>query len=136
MVSMFYKGRPPPLLWVTRKGKKGHFPQEMHIERIKSVQAIIPEGTAAICLGDGKFDGADWLGVCLPNGNNAILYENGDEFTFTDISPEQEGMTEISAAEFTQSTQGLACLMANLPRLSSKVSVILNSTSIAKSSSP
>ncbi len=98
------KGRSLPLLWVTRKGKKGHFPQEMHIELIKSVQAIIPEGTAVICLGDGEFDGADWLKTLSGYGweyacrtaNNAILYENGEEFTFKDICPEPGGMTEIS----------------------------------------
>ncbi|CAC9513783.1 hypothetical protein [uncultured Gammaproteobacteria bacterium] len=110
MVSMIYKGRSLPLLWVTRQGKKGHFPQDMHIELIKSVQAIIPEGTAVICLGDGEFDGADWLKTLSDYGweyacrtaNNAVLYENGEEFTFKDICPEQGGMTEIPAVEFTR----------------------------------
>ena len=110
MVSMIYKGRSLPLLWVTRKGKKGHFPQDMHIELIKSVQAIIPEGTNVICLGDGEFDGADWLSTIEGFGweyacrtaNNAILYEEGEEFTFKDICPEQGSMTEISAVEFTR----------------------------------
>jgi len=83
------------LLWVTRKVKKGHFPQEMHIELIKSVQAIIPEGTAVICLGDGEFDGADWLktlsgygwGYACRTKNNAILYENGEELTLKVFAP-------------------------------------------------
>jgi hypothetical protein len=35
-------------------------------------------------------------------GANAILYENGEEFTFKDICPEQGSMTEISAVEFTR----------------------------------
>jgi hypothetical protein len=110
MVSMIYKGRSLPLLWVTRKGKKGHFPQNMHIELIKSVRAIIPEGTAVICLGDGEFDGTDWLKTINGYGweyacrtaNNAVLYENGEKFTFKDICPEQGGMTEISGVEFTR----------------------------------
>jgi hypothetical protein len=110
MVSMIYKGRSLPLLWVTRKGKKGHFPQDMHVELIKSVHAIIPEGTAVICLGDGEFDGTDWLKTISDFGweyscrtaNNAVLYENGEKFIFKDICPEQGGMTEISDVEFTQ----------------------------------
>lgn len=110
MVSMIYKGRSLPLLWVTRKGKKGHFPQEMHVELIKSVHAIIPEGTAVICLGDGEFDGTDWLKTICDFGweyscrtaNNAVLYENGEEFTFKDICPEQGSMTEIAEVEFTR----------------------------------
>jgi hypothetical protein len=44
MVSVAYKGRALPLMWVTREGKKGHFPQQMHIELIRAVQKIIPNG--------------------------------------------------------------------------------------------
>lgn len=110
MVSMNYKGRALPLMWVTRKGKKGHFPEAIHIELIKAVKAIIPEGREVICLGDGEFDGSDWLAtlqsydwkyVCR-TANNAILYEDGEEFSFRDICPEQGQITEIENVEFTQ----------------------------------
>jgi len=57
MVSVLYKGRAIPVLWVTRKGKKGHFPEAMHIELIRAVQALIPIGADVVCLGDGEFDG-------------------------------------------------------------------------------
>jgi hypothetical protein len=43
MVSVIYKGRALPLLWITRKGKKGHFPENMHIDLIQAVQEIIPK---------------------------------------------------------------------------------------------
>lgn len=109
MVSMIYKGRALPLLWVTRKGKKGHFPQNMHIELIKAVKNIIPKGTEVICLGDGEFDGTEWLNTIQSYGwkyacrtaNTAVLYEEGDKFTFHDICPEQGNTTEIADVEFT-----------------------------------
>ncbi len=46
-----------PLLWVTRKRKKGHFPEQMHIELMEAVQAIIPKSTKVVVLDDGEFDG-------------------------------------------------------------------------------
>lgn len=39
MVSVVYQKRSLPLLWVTRKGKKGHFPEALHIELITAVKA-------------------------------------------------------------------------------------------------
>lgn len=109
MVSIVYKGRALPLLWVTRKGKKGHFPQDMHVELIKAVKNIIPETARVICLGDGEFDGTDWLETIQGYGwhyacrtaNTSVLYEEGESFAFKDICPEQGGITEIADVEFT-----------------------------------
>jgi hypothetical protein len=58
VVSIAYKGRALPLLWVTRKGKKGYFPEQMQSDPIKAVQEIIPKKTKVVILGDGEFDGA------------------------------------------------------------------------------
>ena len=61
MISVYYKGQAIPVLWVTRKAKKGHFPETMHIELIRLLKALIPKGADVVCLGDGEFDGAEWL---------------------------------------------------------------------------
>ncbi len=42
-----------------------------------------------------------WEYACR-TANNAVLSENGDEFTFKDICPEHGGMTEIPELEFTR----------------------------------
>ena len=68
MVSLVYQQRALPLLWVTRKGKKGHFPETLHVELIKAVQDILPPGREVIVLGDGEFDGTDWLEVLDDKG--------------------------------------------------------------------
>jgi hypothetical protein len=31
-----YKGRALPLTWQVRKGKKGHFPEDMHMALVKA----------------------------------------------------------------------------------------------------
>ena len=61
MVSVVYQNRTLPLIWITRKGRKGHFPENIHVELIKAVHAIVPNGHEVICLGDGEFDGTRWL---------------------------------------------------------------------------
>lgn len=90
MVSVVYKGRALPLLWVTRTGKKGHFPESLHIELIKAVHERIPADADVVCLGDGEFDGAQWLNtlegfgwnyVCRTR-KNAALYKEGERFQF------------------------------------------------------
>lgn len=111
MVSMVYQGRALPLLWVTRKGKKGHFPETMHVELIQAVKAMVPELAEVVCLGDGEFDGTEWLQtiegfgwkyVCR-TAKTSVFYEDGERFSFQDICPERGDYTEIAGLEFTDS---------------------------------
>jgi len=109
VVSIIYKGRALPLLWVTRKGKKGHFPQQMHIDLISAVRELIPEKTDVIVLGDGEFDGAKWLAELETYGwkyscrtaKNSKFYEEGEAFHIQDICPDKGEMTEVGDVEFT-----------------------------------
>jgi hypothetical protein len=55
VVSIIYKGCALRLLWATKKGKKGHFPEQMHRDLIKAVQELIPKKARVIVLGDGEF---------------------------------------------------------------------------------
>ena len=60
MIHVVYKGRAlPPLAWVVRRGKKGHFPEDLHIALITQVQELIPPGAPVVVLGDGECDGTD-----------------------------------------------------------------------------
>jgi hypothetical protein len=60
MFHVLYKGRALPLAWVVRRGKKGHFPQELHLALLKEVKQLIPIGVQVVVLGDGEFDGTGW----------------------------------------------------------------------------
>jgi hypothetical protein len=57
MMHVVYKGRALPLVWQVRKGKKGHFPEDMHIALVEQLYDLIPTGARVVLLGDGEFDG-------------------------------------------------------------------------------
>lgn len=64
MLSVLYGGFAIPVAWVVKKGEKGHFPEEMHIDLLKMVARICPTGCRIVLLGDGEFDGQglrQWL---------------------------------------------------------------------------
>ena len=88
MIHVVYKGRALPLAWVVRRGKKGHFPEDLHIALIAQVQALIPPGAQVVMLGDGEFDGTDlqhtlqeagWSYV-VRTGSNITVAWDGDTF--------------------------------------------------------
>ncbi len=73
MTHVIYKGRALPLAWRVRQRPKGHFPEDLHISLVALIEALIPEGTQVVFLGDGEFDGielqatvaeAGWSYVC------------------------------------------------------------------------
>ena len=95
MVSVIYKQRALPLMWVVHQGKKGHFEERLHIELIQTVHELIPSGSDVVCLGDGEFDGTQWLETLEQFGwhyacstaKTAKFYEAGEEFSIQDITP-------------------------------------------------
>ena len=120
MVSLVYKNRTLPLIWVTRKGKKGHFPENIHVELIEAVHDLIPEGTDVVVLGDGEFDGTNWLStiksfdwnyVCR-TAKDSVFYEEGEHFNIQDICPKRGGCTAISDLEFTKKRYSTATAIA------------------------
>ena len=64
MLSVVWRGYAVPLVWITRKGKKGHFKEETHMELLQVVQPILPAGCRCILLGDGEFDGGKLRLLC------------------------------------------------------------------------
>ena len=59
MIHVVYKGRALPVAWLVREGKKGHFPEALHIALVEQVQRLIPLGATVVFLGDGEFDGPE-----------------------------------------------------------------------------
>ena len=60
MLHVVYQGRALPVAWLVRRGKKGHFPEALHLTLLAQVQKRIPLGAPVVLLGDGEFDG-----ICL-----------------------------------------------------------------------
>jgi len=61
MVSAIYKKRALPIAWLVIKGKKGYFPEDIHIVLVKRVAKMIPKGAHVVSVGDGEFDGISLL---------------------------------------------------------------------------
>jgi hypothetical protein len=88
MSHVVYKGRALPLAWVVRHGKKGHFPEALHLALVEQGQELIPLGAKGVLLGDGECDGitlqqtlqeAGWSYVCRTGCNLTASYE-GETF--------------------------------------------------------
>jgi len=88
MLHVVYKGRALPLVWQVRKGKKGHFPEDLHIALVKQVHKLIPPGAQVVLLGDGEFDGTTlqqtvqeyrWSYV-VRTGSHITVAWDGDRF--------------------------------------------------------
>lgn len=92
MISLVFRKRALPIVWLVVEGRKGHLPETRHLELLEMLQMVLPEDYQAIFLGDGEFDGLEfqsalqslgWAYVCR-TAKNTLLYEDGD-FSFTDL---------------------------------------------------
>jgi len=94
MVSLIYRKRALPIAWLTVRGKKGHLAEAVHIKLLQQVQALFPQESHVVFLGDGEFDGihlqaaitaAGWEYVCR-TARNRIINDDGDQFALSDIA--------------------------------------------------
>jgi hypothetical protein len=49
------------LCWLVKKGCKGHMEEKLHIELWQQPLSIVPDDKTIIFLGDGEFDGSNFL---------------------------------------------------------------------------
>lgn len=64
MVSVLYKNFSIPVVWVVKKGEKGHFPELLHIQVLRLLIQCIPSNCRNVLLGDGEFDGEELRTFC------------------------------------------------------------------------
>lgn len=98
MVSVRWRDTSLPIIWLLRKGKKGHFPEEMHTELINGLLKIVPsdpDSCRCILLGDGEFDGEKLRDLCTKNDwefvlrtqKNRNIYFDGEVGKAKDLYP-------------------------------------------------
>jgi hypothetical protein len=116
MMHVVYKGRALPVAWLVRQGKKGHFPESLHIALIEQVQELIPEGVPVVLLGDGEFDGtnlqqtiaaAGWSYVCRTGMNMTATWQD-EPFRLDTIGTciKPGTLVELSEVLFTAEAYG------------------------------
>jgi hypothetical protein len=93
LIGIVYKKRLLPLAWIVRKGKKGHFPEQIHLDLLDLVKPVIPSDARVILVADGEFDGVDyqktanlwgWKYVSR-TGKTIALSTEENEFCFDDM---------------------------------------------------
>ena len=106
MLSVVVGKRAIPIFWLVKKGKKGHFPTDMHLhvigQSIKALRSFLPSKTTFTLLGDGEFDSVDLQRFCRQDlginyvfrtASDALMSENGDEFRPKDIKLDNKTTT-------------------------------------------
>lgn len=78
MVSVIYKKRAIPIVWIARKGKKGHLPESLHCQLIEKLIDIVPENSRKTLLGDGEFDGNSLQELLKRHGWSYVLRTRKD----------------------------------------------------------
>lgn len=94
MLTAVYQRRAIPLLWSVVKGSKGHLPTVTHLELLKRLHTLLPEGVDVVLLGDGEFDSVElqafvnqqgWYYVCRTAKNTQVcehaVWQALDEIT-------------------------------------------------------
>lgn len=114
MVSVIYKRRALPIVWLVVKGSKGHFPVDTHVALLNQVQTLIAAEADVIFLGDGEFDGvllqaaiADlgWQYVCR-TAKNIILRQADEEFAFETLGVEPGELLSLPDVTLRQRDYG------------------------------
>ena len=114
MISLVYKKRAIPIIWLTKKAKKGHLPEEMHCQLIESLMKILPFGCRKVLLGDGEFDGIGLQKLLDENGWEYVLRtrkdllaaENEDVFRLRTVGTGQQEHFFIPDLKITQQVYG------------------------------
>lgn len=116
VVGVVYRQRALPIAWTVVRGQKGHFPETAHMELIKEVKGLVPEGAQVTLLGDGEFDGVslqalvcgwDWRYI-LRTAKSISLYREGEKSSFEEIGDfmRQGEMFDIPEVFFTEEKYG------------------------------
>ena len=120
VISVLHQQRALPLCWLVVRGKKGHLPQELHCRLFDQVKKLVGNAHEVIVLGDGEFDGTDWLTAIEQTGwqyvcrtaKNACLYEAGNAFCGADLHLLAGDAVAIENLAFTQARYAPVTLSA------------------------
>ena len=114
MISLVYRKRSLPIVWLVVEGSKGHLPERLHLELLEMLQLVLPADYQAVFLGDGEFDGVelqaalqslDWAYVCR-TAKNVLLQEEGLTFSFSDVLLQPGDCMSIPNVAFTAQVYG------------------------------
>ena len=124
MISLIYGHRAVPITWLVVKGRKGHLSEQVHLELLSQLAAILPENCQAVFLGDGEFDGiqlqaalqALQLRYVVRTAKNTQLYEDDRLFSFSELGLRPGDQISIPNVSFTKEGYGPVLVIARWGR--------------------
>jgi hypothetical protein len=78
MISVIFQNYAIPIAWLTKKGQKGHFLEETHLDLVSYVKQLIPNNCRVVLLADGEFDGLKLRTACKGNDWEFVLRTSTD----------------------------------------------------------
>jgi hypothetical protein len=120
MISLIYGHRALPITWLVVEGCKGHLPERLHLDLLSQLALILPKNCQAVFLGDGEFDGIELQAalqalnfryVCR-TAKNTQLYEDGLQFSFSDLALTRGDQICIPNVWFTKEGYGPVTVIA------------------------
>jgi hypothetical protein len=120
MMSVVRDGRALPLCSLVVRGKKGHFPEDVHRALLAQVQALLPPRATVSFVGDGEFDGTElqaalreyhWQYVC-GTAANIIVTACGVSFHLSDFGPPCGESVAVTPAFMTAEAYGPISMLA------------------------
>ena len=97
MISLVFRGRGIPIVWLVRRKKKGHFDADTHIELVERAKKILTpfiNDFGVVLLGDGEFGNLKLQKWCISNSwhyvfriakDNHLYDEDNHRFNPTDV---------------------------------------------------
>lgn len=114
VASVVYAGRALPIAWLVVKGKKGHLPQERHLELLEMVYQLMGKASRVMILGDGEFDGPRLLAQIEGHGwhyvvrtaKSSLLRDGSLCCNFEQLGVGPGGLVAVPQAHFTGEEYG------------------------------
>lgn len=120
MASLVWKKRAIPLSWIVVEGQKGHLSEALHLQLLGELRSLIPPETKVVILGDGEFDGIQflaaiqnekWQYVCRTAMNTCIT-KDGNTFSLMSHPMTQGTIVVWRDALFTHKRYGPVLVIA------------------------
>ena len=137
MISVVWGKRSLPVCWLVRKGRKGHMSVELHLKVLEQLATILPQGSEAVLLGDGEFDGYQlqafcekqhWKYVLRTAKSSTITTDKGECFAIGQLYPMPgHDYWLIEGVGFTQAGYGpINCLVWHSGKYDEPVYLVSN----------
>lgn len=110
MVSVIYRQRALPLVWIVYEGRKGHTTADRHISVLQLLAMLLPSEAEVVLLGDAEYDSVDLLDwvttwtswrYVMRTEPRILINESGLAYRLSDLLSDQYGTVAVADVLFS-----------------------------------